>query len=104
MLEPWITPSIFEEVNVGENYLKVVDEYTYAQYVDPIFAKERLERYTGCGSVTVTPLLQYYCCKGVTVTLPHPVCNCYMEFKIYFSPKLSFFYSWGHEILIGIAS
>ena len=28
---------------------------------------------TGCGSVTVTPLLQYYCNKGVTVTLPHPV-------------------------------
>jgi glucan 1,3-beta-glucosidase len=46
MLEPWITPSIFEEVNVGDNYLKVVDEYTYAQYVDPVFAKERLERYT----------------------------------------------------------
>ena len=44
MLEPWITPSIFEEVNVGENYLKVVDEYTYAQYVDKQFAKERLER------------------------------------------------------------
>ena len=44
MLEPWITPSIFEEVNVGENYLKVVDEYTYAQYVDKEFAKERLDR------------------------------------------------------------
>ena len=28
---------------------------------------------TGCGSVTVTPLLQNYCIKGVTVTLPHPV-------------------------------
>merc|ERR1711997_135205 len=45
LLEPWITPSIFEEVNVGENHLKVVDEYTYAQYVDPVFAKERLERH-----------------------------------------------------------
>jgi glucan 1,3-beta-glucosidase len=45
LLEPWITPSIFEEVNVGENHLKIVDEYTYAQYVDPVFAKERLDRH-----------------------------------------------------------
>ena len=28
---------------------------------------------TGYGSLTVTPLLQNYCSKGVTVTLPHPV-------------------------------
>ena len=45
ILEPWITPSIFEEVNVGENKLKIVDEYTYAQYVDKEFAKTRLDRY-----------------------------------------------------------
>ena len=45
ILEPWITPSIFEEVNVGENKGKIVDEYTYAQFVDPIFAKNRLERH-----------------------------------------------------------
>ena len=45
LLEPWITPSIFDEVNVGENKGKIVDEYTFAQYVDPIFAKNRLERY-----------------------------------------------------------
>ena len=45
ILEPWITPSIFEEVNLGENKLKIVDEYTYAQYVDKKFAKTRLDRY-----------------------------------------------------------
>merc|ERR1712109_349144 len=45
LLEPWITPSIFEEVNVGENKGKIVDEYTYAQYVDKEFAKTRLEKH-----------------------------------------------------------
>ena len=46
LLEPWITPSIFEEVNevAGENRGKIVDEYTYAQYVDPVFYQERLNR------------------------------------------------------------
>ena len=44
-MEPWITPTIFEEVNVGELKNKIVDEYTYAQYVDKDFAKERLNRY-----------------------------------------------------------
>ena len=44
LLEPWITPTIFEEVNVGDIKNMVVDEYTYAQYVDKEFAKERLER------------------------------------------------------------
>ncbi len=44
-MEPWITPTIFEEVNVGDIKDMVVDEYTYAQYVDKEFAKERLERY-----------------------------------------------------------
>ena len=29
--------------------------------------------YTGCDSDTVTPLVQYYCSKGVTVSLSHPV-------------------------------
>jgi len=43
-MEPWITPSIFQEVNVGENKNKIVDEYTYAQYVDPDYRKERLNR------------------------------------------------------------
>ena len=44
LLEPWITPSIFEEVNVGDNKGKIVDEYTYAQYVDKEFAKTRLDK------------------------------------------------------------
>ena len=44
LMEPWITPTIFEEVNVGEMTNKIVDEYTYAQYVDRDLAKERLDR------------------------------------------------------------
>ena len=43
LLEPWITPHIFEEVNV-ELHDIVVDEYTYAQYVDKDFAAFRLDR------------------------------------------------------------
>ena len=54
LLEPWITPKLFEEVNnfiynyhlsqvnVGDNLDKIVDEYTYAELVDPDFYKERL--------------------------------------------------------------
>merc|ERR1712168_449170 len=42
VLEPWITPNVFEEVNYGENFDKVVDEYTYAEFVDPLFQRERL--------------------------------------------------------------
>ena len=41
--EPWIVPSIFEEVNVGENVDKIVDEYTYAQYLEEDFYKGRLK-------------------------------------------------------------
>ena len=44
VLEPWITPSIFEEVNIDLGGV-VVDEYTYAQYVDPTFYQERLTRH-----------------------------------------------------------
>ena len=44
-MEPWITPTIFEEVNVGELKNKIVDEYTYAQYVDREFATKRLDRF-----------------------------------------------------------
>ena len=43
-MEPWVTPTIFEEVNVGELENKVVDEYTYAQYVDRNFSTNRLNR------------------------------------------------------------
>ena len=46
VLEPWITPTIFEEVNVGGLKGAVVDEYTYNQHVEKIFLKERLERYS----------------------------------------------------------
>merc|ERR1711915_154368 len=43
LLEPWITPKLFEEANVGENLDKIVDEYTYAQFLDPEFYKGRLK-------------------------------------------------------------
>ena len=45
VMEPWLTWSIFQEVNVGKNKGKIVDEYTYAQYVDPDYRKKRLNRY-----------------------------------------------------------
>ena len=44
LLEPWITPVIFEEANVGDNKGLIVDEYTYAQYQDPAQVAERLDR------------------------------------------------------------
>ena len=47
-MEPWVTPSIFEEVNVGELKNKIVDEYTYAQYVDRNFSTNRLNRLYNC--------------------------------------------------------
>jgi len=40
VLEPWITPVFFEEVNNGGD--SIVDEYTYAQYLDPVVYKERM--------------------------------------------------------------
>ena len=42
--EPWIVPSIFEEVNVGELKNKVVDEWTYAKYIDKDVSKQKHER------------------------------------------------------------
>ena len=42
--EPWITPSIFEEVNVGDLENKVVDEWTYALYIDPEVSKTNHEK------------------------------------------------------------
>ena len=42
--EPWIVPSIFEEVNVGEFKNKIVDEWTYAENVDPEVSKINHER------------------------------------------------------------
>ena len=43
LLEPWITPYLFEEVNYGDNLDKIVDEYTYADIVDPDFYRARLK-------------------------------------------------------------
>lgn len=45
VLEPWITPVLFEEVNVDGNEGLIVDEYTYAQYVDPSYYQTRLDTY-----------------------------------------------------------
>ena len=42
MLEPWITPVFFEEVNVGELLDKIVDEWTYAEYLDLDLYTERM--------------------------------------------------------------
>jgi len=39
-MEPWITPKMFEDVNNGGD--SIVDEYTYAQYLDPEVYKERM--------------------------------------------------------------
>ena len=33
-MEPWITPVYFEEVNVGDLVDKIVDEWTYAEFLD----------------------------------------------------------------------
>ena len=33
---------MFSKVNIGDNLDKIVDEYTYAELVDPDFYKERL--------------------------------------------------------------
>ena len=42
LLEPWITPIFFEAVNVGELQDKVVDEWTYAELLDPMVYKNRM--------------------------------------------------------------
>ena len=35
LLEPWITPVFFEEVNLGDLQDQIVDEWTYAEKLDP---------------------------------------------------------------------
>ena len=45
LLEPWITPKIFDEVNVDHNRGKIVDEWTYIDLVNDIFARDRMNRY-----------------------------------------------------------
>merc|ERR1719402_690660 len=42
LLEPWITPVYFEEVSVGENLDKIVDEWTYAEFLDLDTYQERM--------------------------------------------------------------
>ena len=42
LLEPWITPVFFEAVNVGSLQDKVVDEWTYAELLDPVVYKNRM--------------------------------------------------------------
>ena len=42
LLEPWITPVFFEAVNVGDLQDKVVDEWTYAELLDPVVYKSRM--------------------------------------------------------------
>ena len=41
-MEPWITPVFFEAVNVGDLRDKVVDEWTYAELLDPMVYKARM--------------------------------------------------------------
>ncbi len=46
MMEPWITPSIFEDANERLGVVdQVVDEYTFAQYMDPTEAAEILNNH-----------------------------------------------------------
>ena len=42
LLEPWITPVFFEAVNVGDLQDKVVDEWTYAELLDPVVYRNRM--------------------------------------------------------------
>merc|ERR550539_10766 len=42
LLEPWITPVFFEEMNVGELQDQVVDEWTYAEKLSPEVYWERM--------------------------------------------------------------
>jgi len=51
LLEPWITPVYFEEVSVGENLDKIVDEWTYAEFLD---LDTYLQRMVGHWSTFVT--------------------------------------------------
>ncbi len=44
VLEPWITPSIFEEVNVGKDKGTIVDEWTFHRRCNISHIYERLER------------------------------------------------------------
>ena len=43
LLEPWISPRFFEEAN-PPGFILVVDEWTFAEYVEPGEAARRLDR------------------------------------------------------------
>ena len=45
LLEPWITPVFFEEVNVGDLRDQIVDEWTYAERLEPEVYQERMVRH-----------------------------------------------------------
>ena len=45
LLEPWITPVFFEEVNVGDLQDQIVDEWTYAEKLEPQVYQERMVRH-----------------------------------------------------------
>ena len=45
LLEPWITPVFFQEVNVGELQDQVVDEWTYAEKLSPDVYWDRMVRH-----------------------------------------------------------
>merc|ERR1719187_663178 len=45
MTEPWITPYFYEAVNVGELQDKIVDEWTYAEYLDPNEYQENMKNH-----------------------------------------------------------
>ena len=53
LLEPWITPVFFEEVNVGDLQDQIVDEWTYAEKLEP----EVILVFKRAGSVV--------CCAGL---------------------------------------
>ena len=42
LLGRWITPVFFEDVNIGELQDKIVDEWTYAELLDPDTYQERM--------------------------------------------------------------
>ena len=42
LLEPWITPVFFEEANVGALQDQIVDEWTYAEKLEPQVYQERM--------------------------------------------------------------
>merc|ERR1712227_917527 len=42
LLEPWITPVFFEELNVGDLQDQIVDEWTLAEKLEPQVYQERM--------------------------------------------------------------